>query len=129
VVTLAPGVADAIVRHARAEAPRECCGLLIGTGNHVDEAAPTRNLDPHPSRYRIDPAEHIRWNRTLRHTGRAVIGAYHSHPETLAEPSSSDVAEAHYPEFVYLIISLKGAAPALRAYRIADGATAPLLIG
>lgn len=129
VVTLAPGVADAIVRHARAEAPRECCGLLIGRSAHVEEAAPTRNVDPHHARYRIDPAEHIRWNRALRHSGRAVIGAYHSHPASPAEPSPSDIAEAHYPEFVYVIVSLVDAAPALRAYRIMDGAASPLLIG
>ena len=129
VVTLAAGVADAILRHARAEAPRECCGLLIGTRARVDEAAPTRNVDPHRSRYRVDPAEHIRWNRTLRHSGRAVIGAYHSHPATSAEPSPSDIAEAHYPEFVYLIVSLMEPVPALRAFRIADGVVAPLVIG
>ena len=104
-------------------------GLLIGTAARVDEAAPTRNLDSHAARYRVDPAEHIRWNRVLRGTGRAVVGAYHSHPSTAADPSPSDIAEASYPEFVYLIVSLGGAEPALRAYRIADGIVAPLSLG
>jgi proteasome lid subunit RPN8/RPN11 len=65
----------------------------------------------------------------LRGTGRAVVGVYHSHPATPAEPSISDVAEAHYAEFIYLIVSLLGTTPSLRAYRIVDGVASPLLIG
>jgi [CysO sulfur-carrier protein]-S-L-cysteine hydrolase len=129
VVTLAAGVADAILRHARAEAPRECCGLLIGMPARVDEVVPTRNLDLRQSRYQVDPAEHIRLNRVLRQTGRRVVGAYHSHPVSPAEPSPSDIAEAHYPEFIYLIVSLLDPAPSLRAYRIVSGAAIPVLIG
>ena len=45
-------------------------------------------------------------NRRLRGTPRSVIGAYHSHPRTEAVPSPRDIAEAHYPEFIWLIVSL-----------------------
>lgn len=114
---------DAIVAHARETAPDECCGLLVGTEDRIDEAVRARNLEPGPARYQIDPRDHIALNRQLRDSRRIVMGAYHSHPRSTAVPSPSDVREAFYPDFVYLIVSL--AAPALpecRAWRIREGA-------
>jgi proteasome lid subunit RPN8/RPN11 len=121
-------VLSAVSAHALREAPNECCGLLLGTDNLIDEAAPTRNVLSHPSRYQIDPRHHIAINRRLRGTPRAVIGAYHSHPRTEAEPSPRDLAEAHYPEFVWLIVSLAGEGPDYRAYRIVGGKAQPVVL-
>jgi proteasome lid subunit RPN8/RPN11 len=113
---------DDIAEHARREAPRECCGLLVGTASRIEESVPTRNIDPGVTRFQVDPQEHIALNRRLRGTGREVIGAYHSHPHGKAEPSPSDIAETHYPEFVYVILSLiNPAQPVINAYRIRDG--------
>ena len=119
-------VVATISAQALQEAPNECCGLLIGTRDLIDEAAPTRNLLAHPSRYQIDPEEHIAINRRLRGTSRSVVGAYHSHPRSEAIPSPRDLIEAHYPEFVWLIVSLDGKEPDFRAYRIVDGKAAAL---
>jgi [CysO sulfur-carrier protein]-S-L-cysteine hydrolase len=82
----------------------------------------TRNVDPHPSRFRVDPAVHIQLNRQLRGTRRAVVGVYHSHPTTSAEPSLSDIDEAYYADFVHVIVSLVNPTqPDIRAYRIIQG--------
>jgi proteasome lid subunit RPN8/RPN11 len=83
---------------------------------------PARNVLAHPSRYQIDPQDHIDLNRRLRGTARSVIGAYHSHPRTPAVPSPRDLAEAHYPEFVWVIVSLESGSPAFGLFRIVDGA-------
>jgi proteasome lid subunit RPN8/RPN11 len=115
-------VLDAIVAHARAAAPRECCGLLIGTAGRIDNCVSTRNVDAHPSRFRVDPAAHIALNRQLRGTSRAVVGVYHSHPSSRAEPSRADIDEAYYPEFLHVIVSLADRPDAnIRAYRIISG--------
>jgi [CysO sulfur-carrier protein]-S-L-cysteine hydrolase len=95
--------------------------LLVGAGDLIDEAVPARNVLAHPARYQIDPRDHIELNRRLRGSGHAVIGAYHSHPSTPATPSPRDLAEAHYPEFIWLIVSLQGGKPDYRLYRIARG--------
>jgi proteasome lid subunit RPN8/RPN11 len=121
-VVIASAVVDAIVAHARAAAPRECCGLLVGTAGRIDNCVSTRNVDTNPSRFRVDPAAHIALNRQLRGTGRAVIGVYHSHPASRAEPSPSDIDEAYYPDFVHVIVSLVDRSDAsIRAYRIVSG--------
>jgi proteasome lid subunit RPN8/RPN11 len=121
-IRVAAGVLRQLAAHARHAAPRECCGLLVGTHQRIVECVATANLDPHPSRYQVDPAAHIALNRRLRGTGRTVVGVYHSHPRGGAEPSPTDVAEALYPAFVHVIVSaLDEAVPIIGAYRIISG--------
>lgn len=111
-------VIEDVIAHAEQDAPNECCGLLVGGSQVIDEAVRTTNLERGPARYRVDPAEHLALVKRLRGTGREVVGAYHSHPTTPAVPSASDVGEAFYPEFVYVIVSLVGTDPEVRAWRI-----------
>lgn len=128
-VQIAKGVADAMMAHAREAAPRECCGLLVGTTAGIDECVPTANVDPHPSRFQIDPAEHFRLIRRLRGSNQTIVGAYHSHPRSEATPSPTDLAEASDPEFLYIIVSLApSGGEGIRAYRIEGGVatTVPL---
>jgi proteasome lid subunit RPN8/RPN11 len=111
-------VIEDVIAHAEQDAPDECCGLLVGHSLVIEEAVRTTNLERGPTRYRVDPAEHLALVKRLRGTGREVVGAYHSHPTTPAVPSASDVSEAFYPEFVYVIVSLEGTDPQVRAWRI-----------
>ena len=124
---------QAIVAHALQDAPDECCGLLIGAAPEgepaglIDEAVRATNLERSPTRFRIDPAEQVKLQKRLRGTGRAIAGAYHSHTRSPAVPSESDLQEAYYPEFVYLIVSVaRPLDPELRAWRIQDGTAAEI---
>ena len=121
-VTLPAGVRRAIVLHARREAPRECCGLLLGSKGIVSYAWPMRNTDRSPTRrFRIDARDHIEVRRWLRHVEPAlgIVGAYHSHPNGMPTPSPSDLVEAHYPEWLWVIVGLAGGRARIAAYRIA----------
>lgn len=121
-VEVATAVFDAMVRHARTDAPNECCGLLVGVEGRIDESAPTRNILASPSRYRIDPEQHFAVLRRARRAGLAVVGAYHSHLRTGAEPSERDIAEAHDPKLLHVIVSLQDPErPHVRGYRICEG--------
>src|SRR2546428_1991157 len=97
---------DAIVAHAREAAPAECCGLLLGRGDEIVEAVRTRNIAEQPTRFLIDPKDHIDGRRDARRRGIDVVGFYHSHPHSPAEPSDTDRAEASYADHLYLIVSL-----------------------
>jgi proteasome lid subunit RPN8/RPN11 len=139
-VAIARRVLDGIVEHARAEAPNECCGLLIGpaeAGIGGSSSTPRRSITEHarctnvhasPVRYQVDPAEHIAIIRRLRGTTNGVVGAYHSHPASPAEPSASDLREAHYPDYIWIIVSLSGDAPDTRAYQLSDGNFRPVAL-
>ena len=127
-----------ITAHARHDAPDECCGLLVGSSTlleapHptgvIDEAVRTANLERGPTRYRIDPADHVSLMKRLRGTVRAIAGAYHSHPATPPVPSESDLSEAFYPDFVYVIVSLAAPGnPDIRAWRIRQGAATEIAL-
>ena len=118
---IASDVIDTVVAHAREAAPDECCGLLIGRGDDIVAARRTPNVSARPAtRFEIDPKGHIEGRRDARARGLDVAGFYHSHPHSPAEPSSADVAEANYPEHIYLIVSLAGDAPDVQAFRLDD---------
>jgi proteasome lid subunit RPN8/RPN11 len=126
-VHLPAALRDVLIRHAREEAPNECCGLLIGRGSSISDVVPTRNVASTPAtRYAIDPAEHIAVNRRLRGSGLAVVGAYHSHPRGPARPSATDRAEAHYPDFVWVIVSLLPPDGCVAAFRLAEDRAHPV---
>jgi proteasome lid subunit RPN8/RPN11 len=114
---IAPAALEAIVAQARAVEPAECCGLLIGSGSVITEAIQTLNVSEVPNRFFIDPRGHIDGRRDARRRGLEVLGFYHSHPHTRAEPSETDRAEAAYPGALYLIVSLASDPAEVRLFR------------
>jgi proteasome lid subunit RPN8/RPN11 len=123
------GVLAAMIEHARREAPLECCGLLLGTPGWIEECVPTRNARASETAYLIDPAEHFAVVKRVRGSGRDILGAYHSHPRSPAVPSPTDREEAHYEEFLYVIISLADPAfPDVRGYRLNGGNFVPAVL-
>jgi proteasome lid subunit RPN8/RPN11 len=114
---------DIVRAHAQAEAPAECCGLLIGRGTAIDEAVPARNLADSPTRFLVDPQDHISVLRAARGRGFDVVGFFHSHPHSAAWPSPTDVAESAYPDAVHLIVDSEGQA---RLFRIDGGSVIEL---
>lgn len=128
-ITIGQHTLDDIVRHARAEAPLECCGLLIGRVKDavasdvvVESSARTRNIRNSATRYQVDPAAHFDAIRRARSDGHEIVGAYHSHPRSAAVPSPTDIAEASASGFLYVIVSLlDDRNPEIRGYRIDQG--------
>jgi len=128
-VLVGSAILTEVVDHARREAPNECCGLLVGTASKIEECVPLTNVAASPTRFLIDPREHIALNRRLRGSGREVIGTYHSHPAGEARPSATDIAESHYPEFIHVIVSLADPEHAdVRAYRIHGSDVRPVAL-
>ena len=84
--------------------------MLIGQRRdailEIVRAHPALNLERNPQRYLIDPRDHFAARREARRLGLDVIGFFHSHPGGPATPSPSDVAEASYPDHVYVIVGL-----------------------
>jgi desampylase len=121
-LVLAHAAAQAIVRHARAARPKECCGFLVGTRGRVRFAVAATNVAASTTKYRIDDAWHVELRRTLRRFSPPleIVGVYHSHPSGDARPSPTDIAEAFYPDWTHVIVGLKRRI-SIRAYRIRAG--------
>jgi desampylase len=126
---IALSVESAIVAHALAEAPRECCGLLLGTDSAILDSTAAANVADDPlRRYLVDPRDHLRAIREARARGLQVIGAYHSHPRSAAVPSATDAAEG-FGNFVFVIAGLARQPAELTAWVWSDGnfAAVPLV--
>jgi proteasome lid subunit RPN8/RPN11 len=108
--------------------PDEACGLFLGTMEHggptgfVSEARPCRNEAASSLVYRIDGRDQLAAMRAAEARGEEIVGCWHSHTHTDAYPSPTDVAQAKwYPDWVYVIVSMKDDTPSLRAFRIIEG--------
>ena len=91
--------------HAKQDLPNECCGLILGTPHSIENVVRARNLKASPNRYQIDPLNHFAAIRRARVERLHLIGAYHSHPSGPTSPSATDLEEAMYQEYLYVIVS------------------------
>lgn len=110
---------DELIEHAREDAPNECCGYARVKGGVVEETIRSENPRKSPYGYELDTKSLLAANE-LDDEGYEV-GIYHSHPRSPAEPSQTDINLATYPHWTYLIVSLAGDEPTVRAWRIVDG--------
>ena len=84
----------------------------------------TRNIAAGNRLYEIDPAQLIDLEfHELPEKDLELVAIYHSHPESPAYPSATDVELAFWPDAVFLICSLVDRdRPVIRGFRIRDGA-------
>ena len=120
-ITIVQRVLDEVRAHADEDAPRECCGVLIGRQGDILECARALNLAEGTTRFRLNPPDHIRAMREARERTMDVIGFYHSHPRSRAYPSETDVAESGYAGAMHLIAGEGESSQEMRLFVI-DGA-------
>lgn len=114
---------EAMVTHARATAPFECCGLIGGSsGTQAQTIYRLRNVASNPEvAYEAAPEELFASQRQMRERGEVLFAIYHSHPRSSdPSPSQTDVKLAYYPLAAYLIVGLAGSEPVVRAFRISE---------
>ena len=110
---------DEIRKHGEETYPHECCGVLLGQFSGEDRVVETTvrcgntRTDSPQNRYHIAPQELVRVQRQAREKGLEIIGFYHSHPDHPAQPSSTDLAEAHWIGCSYVITSVQQGKAAL----------------
>jgi proteasome lid subunit RPN8/RPN11 len=119
-VVIPGAVRDDIVAHARAGLPNEACGILAGLDGRVERFFPAEPDEPSPYYYRIESRDQIRIMNAIDEAGLDLLGIYHSHTSSPAYPSRTDAEQAFWPDAVYVIVSLAGADPDVRGYRIHD---------
>jgi [CysO sulfur-carrier protein]-S-L-cysteine hydrolase len=111
-----------MIAQAVAEAPLECCGLLLGPpaeqGGERRVAAhfPLINALASPTEYESQPESMFKAEMEMRRTGWAVLAVYHSHPISPPIPSRKDRERNYSERVVNLIISLQSAQPEVRGW-------------
>lgn len=131
-VRLSREIRDAIVEHAQAAVPNEACGIVVGDrpaadGGVATRWVPLRNPLASPYRYAIDPDDLLRLTIETDDADEVFWAIVHSHVSSPARPSPTDLRESHYPDALYLLVSLSPAEAApdgtlgVRAWRIVEG--------
>lgn len=101
---------EKIISHAKQEAPKECCGYLLGEmqgeDNRVLQVFPMQNTHLSPNEhFSFSPKEQLRVFRDFSHLH--IIGIYHSHPASKPIPSQEDRDFMFFETYSNLIISLQ----------------------
>ena len=112
---------DELLAHAREDAPNECCGLIGGSDGTSATVYRAQNAEASPLRYNLDPQDQFRIMSEMDEAGEELVGIYHSHTQSPAYPSQTDINLAAYPDAIYLIVSLAEGEEPLRGFNIVDG--------
>lgn len=122
---------EMIIAQAKRDAPNETWGMIGGKEGRAQKIFAMKNVSPTPvTRYVADPPELLKTVREIEDEHSwDILAIYHTHPATEPYPSATDIAEAHYPDSVYIIISLKSPEQAkMRGYRIVEGKVTEITI-
>ncbi len=130
-LNLPQSMIDEMVAHAKEDLPNECCGVITGKDETASKLYRTRNAEPSPFRYSIDPRDLLKIEQETDEAGESILVIYHSHVASEAYPSPTDVRLSQwqgtdppielYPGAYYVLVSLKYDPPAVRAFRITGG--------
>lgn len=114
---------DAIVATCVRALPHEGCGLLVGDADGVvADVVASPNVAASARVYEVDSRVMLRAHRDAEARGLSVMGVFHSHTHSAAEPSPTDVAQAPDPAWHYVLVSLAGLPTVVRSFRIVEGA-------
>lgn len=97
-----PNIKAEIAAHAKAESPREACGLLVRIGQIV-RYIPCTNLAEDDDFFVIDPKDYL----VCEKMGQ-ICAVVHSHPAGLSTPSDADKAACEataLPWYIYSVPS------------------------
>ncbi|HEY3293102.1 MAG TPA: M67 family metallopeptidase [Candidatus Nanopelagicaceae bacterium] len=118
--------ADAILEQSRAEYPDEACGVILGPirSGRAERIKPMVNAAHSPTFYEFDPKDLLALYREVDELDEEIVVIYHSHTDTEAYPSRTDIAYAGEPGAHYVLVSTRAEiAPEteFRSFRIIDG--------
>ena len=117
---------DLILEQSRAEYPDEACGVILGPlgSGKALRIKPMINAAHSPTFYEFDPKDLLALYREVDATDEEIVVIYHSHTDTEAFPSRTDIAYAGEPGAHYVLVSTRQEiAPdtEFRSFRIIDG--------
>ena len=101
---------DKMLKHCEDGLPNESCGLIAGTVDGdvktVEKVYLLTNIDASREHFSMDPKEQLAAVKDARAAGLAMLGNFHSHPESPSRPSEEDKRLAYDSTAEYLILSL-----------------------
>jgi proteasome lid subunit RPN8/RPN11 len=117
---------EAILSQSRSEYPDEACGVIVGPmgAGSAHRMKPMINVAHSPTFYEFDPMDLLALYREVDDRDEEIVVIYHSHTDTEAYPSRTDIAYAGEPGAHYVLVSTREEiAPVteFRSFRIING--------
>ena len=125
-LTISAAVDQAIRTHGQETYPHECCGALVGRGDHVSGivALPNTTEEGPRRRFLVRPSDYREAEHRAGELGAELLGFYHSHPDHPARPSQYDLDHA-WPSFSYVIVSVReGVSGDMTSWRLREDRSA-----
>ncbi|MCI0395027.1 MAG: M67 family metallopeptidase [Chloroflexi bacterium] len=120
---------QALLEHLQAVYPLEGCGFMAGRDGVVYRLYPVANRLTSARAYEMEPQEQVAALLDMEASGWDLLAIYHSHPQGPELPSPTDVAQAHYPEAIQVIVSLQDLdRPVVRGFTIVEGQVGEALL-
>jgi proteasome lid subunit RPN8/RPN11 len=125
-VRIAPDLLDAIVDHARRDAPNECCGMVATRDGAAVSVHAAENTAASPFRFEVDGLEVHRTLTGIEDAGYDLGAIYHSHTRSEPYPSQTDVNfAANWPGVEWIIVGVGSGSnppdPSVRSFLIDEG--------
>lgn len=89
---------------------------MNGVAAYVERVFFLTNTDCSQTHFSMEPKEQFAAVKDMRSCGYVLLGNFHSHPRSIAEPSQEDRRLANDRDFRYLILSLMEAEPMLKVF-------------
>lgn len=115
-VVLNDELKDQILEHCLGALPNEACGMLALDGDRVVKVYPMDNEEKSPVSYTVPPQQHFDALTDAESHGWRLGGVFHSHPDGPPRMSATDLARVTDPEWIYLVVSLKGKKPVITGW-------------
>lgn len=119
-----------MLKYAESQLPLEACGIVSGN----QDGKPlrffhARNELKSSTRYTVHPEDLLRIFNLLEENQEILWGIFHSHPESKAYPTQTDINLAYYPRSYYLIASFEDPEhPVLRGFIISSGEVTEIML-
>ena len=118
-----------MLQHLKEEYPLEGCGLMAVKDGVVTAVYPIDNILKSPTAYEMEPLQQVQTILKIEANEEALMAIYHSHPHGPSQPSATDIAQAYYPDSIYIIVSLDNKdMPTVNAFNIVDGLVSELKV-
>lgn len=112
-------VYEGMIEHCYQGLPNEACGFLAGRDGTAERLYPLTNEAASPVFYRPAGREMLEAMNDMDAQDLEPLVIFHSHVASAPYPSPTDVGNAHYPDSIYVIVSLADRdKPEVRGYLI-----------
>ncbi|MDH5462826.1 MAG: M67 family metallopeptidase [Nitrosopumilus sp.] len=104
-ITLKESDKKVLSEHSENQKPNEACAILFGKNNIVSELFLTENIEASPVNFTISNDQLIEAYNIAEKKHLEVIGIFHSHPNSDAFPSNTDIKFMQSNPVVWIIYS------------------------